>query len=187
MTTITVNQNANNLCGNIAIKPGNVGLVCLNNNTNSYQWGYDDKSTLQSTKLVNEINQYYNLPNGINDTLNNKYWVITDDNSSNACFTKSYFGEICSETGISQIESENTFFYIYPNPTSNFLKIKSNERINGTIQILFTDLLGRELIKEQMYNKIDKELDLSDFSNGVYLLHIKDQVNRSETIKIIKQ
>ena len=77
-----------------------------------------------------------------------------------------------------EIIDENNLL-IYPNPTGSIINIKSNNNVSSTIY----DINGKKIL----YTK-SKIIDISDFSKGIYIIKIKDEINNSiETKKIIKQ
>ena len=77
-----------------------------------------------------------------------------------------------------EIIDENNLL-IYPNPTGSIINIKSNNNFSSTIY----DINGKKIL----YTK-SKIIDISDFSKGIYIIKIKDEINNSiETKKIIKQ
>ncbi len=71
---------------------------------------------------------------------------------------------------------------IYPNPVKD--KLQVTVRNNSTIQnIKVYDNAGKKLIEKK---EIDRELDLSQLTNGTYLLEVKTE-NGVFTEKIIKE
>jgi len=67
---------------------------------------------------------------------------------------------------------------IYPNPTDNYLFIEGNK---NPISISIYNLLGAEVIVKSNTNKID----VSELSNGVYIIKISDGVSQIDR-KFIK-
>ena len=67
---------------------------------------------------------------------------------------------------------------IYPNPTANYLFIEGNKK---PISISIYNLLGAEVISESNTHKID----VSELSNGVYIIRISDGVSQTNR-KFIK-
>jgi Zn-dependent metalloprotease len=74
---------------------------------------------------------------------------------------------------------------LYPNPTSNTIKIEINETSfeSGKLQIF--DSTSR-LIDEKYLNSTSVNLDLSDFSSGIYWIKILSEYSSSKPYKIIK-
>jgi hypothetical protein len=79
-------------------------------------------------------------------------------------------------TGINDAEKKENSFLIYPNPTSGIVTVKSsvdNEKFNVNIY----DFTGKEILSENNVN----QLNLSDFSNGIYLMRISQDEQSVET------
>jgi len=82
-----------------------------------------------------------------------------------------------AELGLIELDTQEFDFNIYPNPFQNTLNITTN--INDYQGVDIYNILGKLIISTQ-----DKQIDLSDESNGVYLLKTKGSINK--TYKIIK-
>jgi len=67
---------------------------------------------------------------------------------------------------------------IYPNPTDNYLFIEGNK---NPISISIYNLLGAEVISKSNTDKID----VSELSNGVYIIRISDGIGQIDR-KLIK-
>jgi hypothetical protein len=75
---------------------------------------------------------------------------------------------------------------IYPNPVENRTSIKLNDSFIGEVVIKVRDLKGNVITQKQFTKhsiEIVKELDLSEFSTGVYLIDIN--YNNNELVKKI--
>ena len=69
-------------------------------------------------------------------------------------------------------------FKIYPNPVNNILSIKSANEVNSIIY----DITGKKVLESSL-----KNINLSLFSKGIYIIKITDKVSKiSQSIKIIK-
>jgi alpha-tubulin suppressor-like RCC1 family protein len=77
--------------------------------------------------------------------------------------------------------SLNNNFTIYPNPTNNILFIKNNNLV-AIDKIIICDLTGKILFES---TSNISEIDFDNFQNGIYLLTIVTEKNRS-TYKIIR-
>lgn len=74
---------------------------------------------------------------------------------------------------------------IYPNPTKGQLRVDIGDyNAKDVIIIEVYDLIGKQLIKDQVYQSI-QDLDLSSYTNGIYILIIKRNGSSSDW-KIIK-
>jgi CubicO group peptidase (beta-lactamase class C family) len=60
---------------------------------------------------------------------------------------------------------------IYPNPTAEYLNIALPSS-NGKFTIELRSLEGRVLVQEFVVNQAIRQMDLTDFDNGSYMLHV---------------
>ena len=67
---------------------------------------------------------------------------------------------------------QNKSFYIYPNPVLNNLIIEFKESFSGNIQL--SDELGRIMMNLDLNNRMNINLDVSNFPKGVYFISVKD-------------
>lgn len=86
---------------------------------------------------------------------------------------------INSSLGISE---ENNNFILYPNPTSDLIHVKAVEKIE---KVVLYNLNGMVIANEKA-NAETHTLDLSNLSNGVYLLLVETQ-NGVSSKQVIKQ
>ena len=136
----------------------------------SYQW-YDDNSSLNSGPITNI-------------TTNGNYYCIAIDSNNCQSDTINYF---YSETFIN--EGDISSVDIFPNPTLNSVSIQFLCNENQSISIYLTDLLGRKILIDSRFNFIGKyknKINLSSYSNGMYLINIQTN-NQNLVKKIIKK
>ena len=79
-------------------------------------------------------------------------------------------------------------FSIYPNPTNRNLSIKNVNSIDKEVVVTIYDVLGNAIIENKELNSTIENIDLSDFSSGLYFVKIMNKNNQllySE--KIVKQ
>ncbi|MFD2563177.1 T9SS type A sorting domain-containing protein [Aquimarina rubra] len=72
----------------------------------------------------------------------------------------------------------------YKNPSNNSFNIKLPNEFKNAIYTLF-DMFGCQLIFDETI-KLSLNLDLSDFTNGVYFLNVEDGMIRA-TVRLIKK
>lgn len=76
-------------------------------------------------------------------------------------------------------------FAVYPNPTSSILNIQS--KLNNTIsEVNVYDLLGKQLLNKKM-TVSSAEIDMTNYSPGLYLLEVVSENNQKSIHKIIKK
>ena len=66
--------------------------------------------------------------------------------------------------------NQNYSFYLYPNPASDFLKIKFSDDTIDYKWITITDLNGKVL--KSTYTQIDQPIEIRDLTNGIYIITI---------------
>ncbi len=88
------------------------------------------------------------------------------------------------------INTKNSFaeLNVYPNPSENIVKINIVDAYRGLTNIAIYDELGR-LISSEKINKTDEQfttsIDLTNYSNGVYMLQITSD-EKSSSQRIVK-
>jgi len=85
-------------------------------------------------------------------------------------------------TSISNINSPLTFS-IYPNPSADLLNISLPEEGIFNIQVL--NSLGQEYLMERDAHGL-MHLDINSWEKGIYILHISDSKQHSNTCKFVK-
>ena len=76
-------------------------------------------------------------------------------------------------------------FAVYPNPTSSVLNIQS--KLNNKIsEVNVYDLLGKQLLNKKIAVSIT-EIDMTNYSPGLYLLEVVSENNQKSIHKIIKK
>ena len=165
-STVTTNLTVNNV---IDITTSLNGLtISANESSATYQWIDCDNA---NQPIASETNQNFTASS------NGNYAVIVTQNScsdTSACVNISTVGikEVNSLTGIK----------LYPNPTNSSFTISGVE-LNTTIAIY--NAIGK-LVKSIQSSDNNTTIELSEYSNGIYFIKIKN--NKGESIqKLIKQ
>lgn len=102
------------------------------------------------------------------------------------------FYTVSKPIGINLTASNSDFdfenFKLYPNPTSDAITISFNSTTGKLVSMDVYDIRGRKLesFTIENFGTIEKELNLSNYESGVYLVKITDGENHS-TKKIIKK
>lgn len=96
----------------------------------------------------------------------------------------------CSASGLADNSIHSSVFTMYPNPAKDKITLKASASINEKINITIIDALGKVVSVTEL-NTItsgkEKEIDLSNLSQGVYF--VKTSINNKEISinKIIKE
>ncbi len=139
-----------------------------------WMFGFD-KSLLFTTDSAGAWNSFSNMSNHprcstSNDTIN----CIYASNNLTRCATYNYFksfiDSICTPLVVSNLEKE--IFQIYPNPTEQFLTIKTPSSEPSRITIY--NAIG-EIATNYAVNKIGEEIniDVSNQPSGIYFIRIE--------------
>ena len=143
-------------------------FACTDNTPDSYQWGYDDIITLDSTILVGEISQTYYNPHP--DTLSKNYWVIT---TKNGCSQKSYY-TFSTTTGLANVNTNATEVLLFPNPADSKVNIVvKGLNGSGTTEVKLLDMFGKEIETTNLVNGRGV-FDVSELPAAVYSVLIFD-------------
>ena len=136
-------------------------FVCTPSDKDAYQWGYDDVATLDSTMLPGEINQDYLNVNP--DFAHKYYWVNT---SNGDCMQKTY----CNAPLVLQNINSATTMDIFPNPSSDLIKVVVNTNIVEDIQIEIVNMAGQQLVATATINN-KAVIDVSNLAVGMYVVN----------------
>ncbi len=151
-------------------------FVCIPANESSYQWGYDDAYTLDSTILTGEINQDYINFNP--DFGGKKYWAMT---TSGGCMQKSYF----STPSNVQLVNAVAEVMIYPNPASNNINVAVSSSVQGQIQFEVINMMGQSILSSAALDN-KATIDVAGFSAGSYLVVCYVDGSKIATARFIK-
>lgn len=156
----------------------NPQFICLSALKDSYQWGYDDVATLDSTILAGEINQHYYNDNP--DFLHKYYWVIT---THNGCLQKSYENAPAKiVNGSPQVSAVNYF----PNPTENLVNVEISGIPHGSFEVRAFDMYG-QLLQRTAVNGSKAQISLRNYASGSYLISCYQDGIRLSSKVIIKR
>lgn len=117
----------------------------------------------------------------IGDIIPNTASIFFDFNPP--IITNTFLTEFVNTMSVSEFDNQS--FFVYPNPTSNFITISGKDNSQLIDSIVLSDVLGKT-IQTKTVNTVSTNIDLSDLSNGIYFAKVKSG-NTISTIKIIKQ
>jgi len=136
-------------------------FVCTPNNENSYQWGYDDVNTLDSTIYIGEINEDYINTNP--DLANKYYWVMTN---VGGCLQKTYY---ILPTGIQQVNNNAASISLYPNPATNNINVTIATTAAGNMMVEVVNMMGQTVSTTQATNN-KATVDVATLPAGHYMV-----------------
>lgn len=78
---------------------------------------------------------------------------------------------------------KNVNIVVYPNPTTNFLRIKSFSQALKGNNFVLTDIIGREIMRKSFDHDFDNTIELGYLPNGVYFI----EINQAANLPVLKQ
>lgn len=134
---------------------------------NSCEWDFDNDGTTDATSPNPEFT--YTEPG--------TYTVVLKVNSGNdtQTETKIDFITVNIKTAIHN-NKQNEGVFIYPNPTSDFITIKSDLKDQGVVKIVVVNSEGVEVLRKNC--EIGKPIDIQNLNQGVYFISILSDENK---------
>ncbi|PQJ10742.1 hypothetical protein CJD36_012285 [Flavipsychrobacter stenotrophus] len=136
-------------------------FVCTPSDEASYQWGYDDATTLDSTILTGEINQDYVCVTP--DYTNKFYWIMT---SRDGCNQKTYYN---APTAVQNVNNEVVGISVYPNPANDLINVVISSTIHDQVQIDIVNMLGQK-VTSALANDNKATIDVAPLAVGSYMV-----------------
>lgn len=152
-------------------------FVCLKNDADTYQWGYDDINTLDSTILTEQTGQNYYNPSA--DLSGKRYWVIV---MHNGCMQKAYFN---APVGVANVNNDAAELKVYPNPASEYVNVEINSSVSGEMQVEVINMLGQKLDLVPVVNHKAK-ISVNNLAAGCYLVDCYRDGVKIATSRFIK-
>lgn len=137
-------------------------LICLVDNEDTYQWGYDDATTLDSTLLVGEIRPNYII--SALDQDHRYYWVIT---TKDGCMQKSYFNTPTAITNVNA--ADGTDVKVYPNPANSIVNVEISTTAEGSYRAEIVNILGQKISSTDVQNH-KATFEVQSLPAGCYLI-----------------
>lgn len=154
----------------------NYQFIYQDNTQDSYQWGYDNAITLDSTIVPGATFQSY--PVTAPDFVHNYYWVITE---KDGCRQKTYYN---MPLAITKVHEASLSMQVYPNPATEMLNVELNN-INGNPVVSISDMTGR-ILKTQTGNGNIFQLAIGDLPAGCYIISCSQNGLKSATVRFTK-
>ena len=154
----------------------NGDFICESNTMDTYQWGFDNAGTLDSTFIPGQTSQNYTNSNP--DFTHNLYWVIT---TSGGCLQKTYYNPPTGITNVNTGGSEEMTIVPNPNNGTFILNIASTSKENATL--LITDMVGKTVKTAKVLTNQDNMVELNE-ATGMYFVTVVTH-NGKYTQKIV--
>ena len=153
-------------------------FIYTDNTVDSYQWGYDDAITLDSTILSGQVDQ--NLYMTTPDFSAKKYWVMT---AKGGCSNKVYYN---APVGVTNVNTADVVsMNLFPNPATENVYVEVNGgNGNGTVELV--DLTGKLISRVELGNH-KAVISVSDLASGVYMVTTYANGVKVATGKLVKE
>ncbi len=152
-------------------------FVSTPNGRGSYQWGYDDKTTLDSTILVGEINQDY--VHASPDFNNRLFWVMTN---TGGCIQKTYY---TAPLVVESVSEDGPNVKVYPNPATSQITVEISANAAGTIVVEIANIMGQKMTSVTASNS-KALVDVTDLAAGPYIVTCYSDGIRISSTRFIK-
>ena len=128
-------------------------------------------------------NNSVTIDEDILEDLTEYYWRVTASNNCSSALSQT--NSFTTEMGSSTFELDDLWFNIFPNPTSEFIKLRSDRPIARDIEVSIFGIDGKRVYNQRMLKGSNYlEVEVSSLTNGIYFVKIKDEI-ASHTEKII--
>ena len=94
-----------------------------------------------------------------------------------------------SESGVTDQQSISKSIRLYPNPTTDFLYVKTGELRAEKVKLTLFNVLGNEeIVESEVVGDYELKIKVKDISSGYYLLAVKqDDIKFRGTYKFLKR
>ena len=166
------------ISGVFALKIDDIQLQSQNKLVGYNVYRYNSNSALWNKINSNIIEDLFFVDDEYTDTISNKYVVtaVFEDN------VESYFSKEAT-INVKIIENKENLsnYSIFPNPASDFIKIKSLNNVIFNVDIYNANGIK---VKSSIFNSNFNTISTENLNNGLYLLKIWNH-NHCENIKIV--
>jgi hypothetical protein len=166
-----------------------------NENTVLLQWSTTSESnndffTIERSEDGSNFEKVANVPSSGNSNTKQDYTLTDYKPYQGISYYRLRQTDKDGKFSYSQIEKiaiSNTTFSATasPNPTRDIVQLKINEETNKKLNYLLIDINGKVLMKENIINRVTP-INLSNLSQGTYILKVMDKENTIQVFKIIR-
>ncbi len=160
-------------------------MVCLSSNEELVNYSIENlPEWLTFTDNQNGTASLAGTP-GMEDIGNHQ--VLLKGYTSSGEVTQTFGIEVRNSTLSGELAQLSNSMHIFPNPvTDGTLKIKFDEPINESVELILLDMSGRALINRQYSDMSTISIDVSSFPPAIYLVKIKS-LRFNSTEKFVKK
>lgn len=161
---------------------GNKGYIGLgNDNVNVHKdfWEYNpvNNSWTQKTDIGGDARHYT-----VHFSVGNKGYVGTGFITPGIFYNDFWEYTPDSTTGINEISDTDFQLNIFPNPANDFIICNLMFDSNNKIEIKIMDVNGKAVFSKQLQQSFKNQqvkIDISNFSQGIYIAEVNDGKNKS--------
>jgi len=143
----------------------------------SFSYEESELNGVSESDLVLEVQDGNGVWNNVIPTINETNNTLTYDFTELISFNTVTASSVNATLSVDPVEI-NDFVKVYPNPTTDYLFIKSNLNYQSTLY----NVAGQRVLESS-----SKQLSVIDLPTGAYLLQLKSENNGISTFKIIKK
>ncbi|HQQ94388.1 MAG TPA: T9SS type A sorting domain-containing protein [Bacteroidia bacterium] len=129
---------------------------------------YSNNQGLCSLDLTSDGGWVVSIPQAYISTFNPLFYVKYDSIGCDS--TPAYCSNPVAVSEYSQ--TANIDFQMFPNPSSEYVQFTCHKSMNSSIEIIISDLMGRELDHLTFVSEKQIKLDTRKFSEGIYLVRV---------------
>ena len=150
----------------------------------------NDYFTIERSKDANNFEKVTTVPSKGNSTIKQDYAFTDFQPFQGASYYRLTQTDKDGKFSLSQIEKvviagAQFSATASPNPTRDIVQLRISGQINKNFNYLLTDMNGKILMKATISNSVTP-IDLSNLSQGMYILKITDGGKAVQTFKVIK-
>ncbi len=154
-------------------------FLYTDNTVSTYQWGYDDATTLDSVMFSGQVDQNYF--DASPDFTNKNYWVMT---TKDGCMSKTYYNAPTSVVNVGSAAAVT--LTVVPNPASDYVSVAVQGVTGNNDKVELTDLTGKTVATELVAGN-KAQLNVSNLASGIYIVTYYNNGVKAGTAKLVKE
>lgn len=155
----------------------NSQFVYLDNTVNHYQWGYEEKNTLQP--IIPGIETFQSYVNSTPDFSRYYYWVRV---TKNGCTQKIYYN---APTATANTVKANATLEVYPNPATSTVTVNMEGMQSATTEFTVINIFG-QTVKTRSGSANSIQFDIADLPAGCYMINCTQDGVKVASARFIK-
>lgn len=163
------------------IKVDGISIPDFDPNTRNYS--YELPSSYQGIPVISvelqDSNAAYLITDAENIPGTSKIEVLAEDGITSLTYNVNF----SLKSAIASISADN--IKVYPNPANDYIYIKNTHKDFQTQQVQLFDLLGKQLLSQNVNESIHR-LEISSLPKGIYILKVNTHNETILTMKIVK-